>query len=290
MRPRTQAEPAIETPAPPRRLPEPAALPPVPVAQPAAAAPTSVGVGLKRLRAGQGRPLVLVHGFGAEANGWRPFLQGQSLGRPVHGLDLPGHGSTPLNGIASFDDLVGATEAALNGLDGIDVVAHSLGGAVMTAIAARGEVDIRSLVLIAPAGLGPDINGGFIDGFLAATSEAALAPWMAELVADPRAITPAFVRATLKGRDGTGLVAAQRRLAAALFPDGTQAFSTRADLAKLRIPVRVVFGTADRIIPPRHAAALPPLVAAHLIPGVGHMPHLEAPETVAAILGFGLAG
>lgn len=261
---------------------------PVPAPSPAkapAATSAQAPVGLKRLRGGSGTPLLLVHGFGAEANGWRPFLQGQSFARPVYGLDLPGHGATPLGAVASFDDLVDTVGAALTELEGADVVAHSLGAAVMTAVAARGLADLRSLLLLAPAGLGPEINGGFIQNFVAARSEAALAPWMKELVTDPALITPALVRATLKLREGTDQVASQGQLAAAIFPEGTQGFSTRTDLARLRVPTRVVFGTADRIIPSRHAAGLPPLVALHLLPGIGHMPQIEAPHLVAAILG-----
>ena len=256
------------------------------VASPAAVpvtAPPTHHTGLKRLRDGIGRPLLFVHGFGAEANAWRPFLQGQAFQRPVYGLDLPGHGTAALGHIAGFHDLVDAVGASVAELDGADVVAHSLGAAVMIAVASRGFADLRSLLLLAPAGLGPEINGGFIGGFLAACSEAALAPWMAELVADPRMITPAFVRSTLKARAGTDQVASQRHIAATLFPDGTQSFSIRAELATLRVPTRIVFGTADRIIPSRHAVGLPPLVALHLLPGIGHMPQVEAADTVAAI-------
>ena len=237
------------------------------------------------LREGTGTPLLLVHGFGSETNSWRPFLQSLPPGRPVFGLDLPGHGAAPLEGIGAFDDLVDAVASALVDLGSpIDVVAHSLGSAVMAAVAARGLADLRSLLMLAPAGLGPEINGSFVQGFLDATSEAALAPWMRELVADPQSMMPSLVRATLNARAGTDRAAAQRRLASALFPDGTQSFSIRADLARLRMPTRVVFGTSDRIIPARHATGLPPLVALHLLPDVGHMPYIEARETVASIL------
>ena len=254
----------------------------------ASAAPLSPGsAALVRLREGDGTPLVLIHGFGSEANGWRPFLTGQSFTGPVFGLDLPGHGGAAGNAVAGFDDLVDAAESALleAGLTGaINVVGHSLGGAVAASIAARGMLDVRSLLLLSPAGLGPEINGGFLQGYLGATSETSLRPWMLELVVDPQTITPALVRATLKARQRSAGVETQRRVAAAVFPDGTQCFSIRADLARLRMPVRVIFGTDDRIIPARHAAGLPPLVALHLLPNIGHMPHFEASEVVTTIL------
>ena len=109
----------------------------------------------------------------------------------------------------------------------------TVGGGVRT------EEDIRNLLLLSPAGLGPDINGAFVRGFLGANAEASLTPWMHQLVADPAAITPAFVRATLKARDGTDLVATLRSLAEAVFPDDTQSFSIRPDLARLTMPTRI---------------------------------------------------
>ena len=254
-----------------------------PAPQPAPARP-SVTAALSTLRDGSGTPVVLLHGFGSESDAWRPFLQGYGGGRPVLALDLPGHGARPLGEAAGFDAVVDAVEEALaaSGLGAFHFVGHSLGGAVAAAAAARGALDVRSLLLLAPAGLGPDINGAFVQGYLAASSEASLGPWLRELVAEPGAVTPAFVRATLKNREA--VLPAQRRLAAALFPDGTQAFTVRADLARLACPVRVVVGTADRIVPARHSEALPGLVALHRLAGVGHLPQIEAREAVQAIL------
>lgn len=252
------------------------------------ATPTLSGtLSLIRLRDGSGTPTVLVHGWGSDANGWRPFLAGPQTGRPVLALDLPGHGTSPLGPSAAFADLADAVETALGqaSLGPVHVVAHSLGAALMAAVAARHTLDLRSLLLLAPAGLGPSINGAFLEGFLEATSEASLTPWMRELVADADAITPAFVRAILKTREGTTLVETQRRIVRAVFPDATQAFSVRQDLAKLAVPTRVVTGGADRILPAGQATGLPSLVATHHFAAIGHMPHLEARDAVALIAG-----
>jgi hypothetical protein len=55
-------------------------------------------------------------------------------------------------------------------------------------------------------------------------------------------------------------------------------------LAKLAMPVRVIWGMDDRIMPVAHAAALPGSVAQHRFPGVGHMPQIEAAADVARIV------
>lgn len=260
-----------------------------PAGKPTPAGSVSLEKGLLNhswLRRGEGDPIVLLHGFGSDQGGWRPFLAGASTKRPVLGLDLPAHGGSLAHGARSFDALVDLVEATLTGLGILrhDLVAHSLGAAVATALAGRGQVDARSLFLISPAGLGPDIHGAFIDGVARARSEASLGPWLRELVTDPSALGPGFVRASAAARENEALVEAQRALASVLFPCGTQAFSVRRQLEALSIPVAVVFGLKDRIIPARHVRGLPGPVALHLFSEAGHMPHLEMKADVWRLL------
>ena len=82
-------------------------------------------------------------------------------------------------------------------------------------------------MLIAPAGLGPEINWPFLDGFLRARSAASLTPWMRLLVAYPVSLGAELVEAIMRRRGEGALVEAQARLAEALFPDGVQAFGVR---------------------------------------------------------------
>jgi len=49
----------------------------------------------------------------------------------------------------------------------------------------------------------------------------------------------------------------------------------RCRLASLTMPVQVVFGAEDKVIPPGHAAGLPGNVKAHVLPAAGHVPHME---------------
>lgn len=237
------------------------------------------------LRQGEGMPLVLLHGFGADLNAWRLFVATLWPRCPVLGIDLPAHGNSTGKRITSFDDMVESVAEALReeGLDAIHLAGHSLGGAVAAALAARGDLGIRSLFLVAPAGLGPDSNDAFISGFLRARSKASLRPWIEQLVADPSALGSSFVDATLRQRTEASLEALGR-IAATLFPDGTQAFGVRAAFDHLAIPTKIVMGSEDRIIPARHATGLPGRIAIHLFRGLGHMPHFEAREDVAALL------
>lgn len=237
------------------------------------------------LAQGEGTPLVLVHGFGADLNGWRAFLSGQNFNRPVFALDLPGHGASPDPiGKITLEDLTTAVEMTLaaEGIDRFHLIGHSLGGAIAATLAARTSTGVRSLMLLAPAGLGPEINGAFLSGFLRACSEASLTPWLQELVVDPTVLNSAFANAVLRQRkEGAGV--SQPLIASALFPDGTQAFSIRHLFGHLAIPAKVVVGIDDRIIPVRYAFGLPGTIALHAFAGVGHLPHLEIRAEVARI-------
>ena len=268
-----------------RRVETPATQPDAAVAPKAPPVLRSAGLNHVWLRQGEGRPVLMLHGFGSEANGWRPFLAGLDLRRPIAAIDLPCHGRSVGSGAASFDDLVTQVEdavAALN-LSSFDLVGHSLGGAVAVSLVARGAFEVRSLMLIAPAGLGPDINGAFLSGFARARSEASLKPWMLLLVGAEADLPTALVAATLKARANGTIGPAQEHLAAALFPDGTQAFSTRPCFDRLAIPTKIVFGLNDRIIPARQAFGLPGTVALHLFPNTGHLPYIERRAEVARL-------
>ena len=238
------------------------------------------------LARGEGAPIVFIHGFGADLNGWRPMVGGLPGGYSALALDLPGHGASPFTGEATLAALTAAAAAALaeEGVATAHLVGHSLGGAVAAALAAAPGFRALSLALISPAGLGPEVNGAFIAGFLRARSEASLSPWMRELVVDPAALGSALVNTILRQRAGGALVEAQTRLAEALFPDGAQAINIRPRLAEIAIPAKVIVGVEDRILPARQAEGLNGLIALHRLARVGHMPHLEARAEVARLL------
>lgn len=257
---------------------------------PAATFPVSAASGARLnrlwLARGEGAPIVFIHGFGADLNGWRPLVGRLPDGRPALALDLPGHGASPFAGEASLAALTAAVAATLaeEGVAAAHLVGHSLGGAVAAALTATSGFRALSLALIAPAGLGPEVNGAFVAGFLRARSESSLLPWMRELVADPAALGSALVNTTLRQRATGWLVEAQTQLAQALFPDGAQAVDIRPLLAEIAIPAKIIVGIEDRILPARQAEGLNGMIALHRLARVGHMPHLEARAETARLL------
>ena len=253
---------------------------------PARAAPGAANVHRLWLRRGEGAPIVFLHGFGADLNGWRPVHRLLPETLPALAIDLPGHGLSSLGEDASFEALVEAARAALaeEGVSAAHLVGHSLGGAVAAALSHERGVKALSLMLIAPAGLGPETNAAFFDGFLQADTEAGLAPWLHMLVVDRAALGSALARTTLRQRQERPLVAEQRRLAASILAGGRQAFDVRGFLAAPQAPTKIVFGIEDRITPAHHAEGLSGLIALHRFAGIGHMPHLEARREVAKLI------
>src|ERR1700722_10802383 len=238
------------------------------------------------LQRGEGAPVVFLHGFGADLNGWRPVHRLLPETQPALAIDLPGHGLSPLGEEASFEALVEAARAALieEGVGAAHLIGHSLGGAVAATLAHEPGVKALSLMLIAPAGLGPETNAAFFNGFLQADTEAALTPWLHMLATDAAALGSALARTTLRQRRERPLVADQRRLAKAILAGGRQAIDIRGLLPTPEAPTKIVVGLEDRITPPHQAEGLSGLIALHRFAHVGHMPHLEARREVAALI------
>lgn len=238
-----------------------------------------------RSKGGTGTPVVLIHGFASDATSWAP-LEPHLRHRPLIRIELPNHGKSPKRRISSFADLVRELRHAVDALylDAMHLVGHSLGGALCLALADTRPRSVTSLTLIAPAGLGPEVNGAALAGISRATRAESLGPWLKTLVADEDMVTDSYVRLAMAGRSDAALRAAQSALADVLFPDGVQAFDLRAALDRVEAPTRIIWGKRDAIIPWKQALRAPGRVALHLIDGTGHMPQIEQPEIVGLIL------
>jgi pyruvate dehydrogenase E2 component (dihydrolipoamide acetyltransferase) len=237
-------------------------------------------------RKGEGAPLVMIHGFAADSTGWAPLERALPRDLPLVRIDLPSHGRSPRRPLRRFDDLARAVvEAFDRAVAGpAHILGHSLGGAVALALADVRPRQARTLTLIAPAGLGPEIDAAALSGIARASAAESLAPWLKRLTARPGALGLDFARAAMLARLDGRLRAAQTELAEALFPDGTQGFDLTAALDRTSAPAIMLWGRDDRILPWRQALAAPGGVALHLLRDVGHVPHLEDPETVAALI------
>lgn len=237
-------------------------------------------------RNGTGTPLLMVHGFAADSYGWMQLERALPRDLPLIRIDLPSHGRSPLRSLTGFADLakslVQTFDRAAEGQ--VHLLGHSLGGALALALADIRPRQVKTLSLIAPAGLGPEIDGAALNGIARASSADSLAPWLKRLTAKPDGISHDFAKAAMLSRLDPALRAAQLDLAQVLFPDGVQAFDLTAALDRLSAPTMMVWGRDDHILPWKQALAASANVALHLMRGVGHVPHIEDPEALGALI------
>lgn len=239
-------------------------------------------------RKGTGVPLVLLHGFTADSQSWAPLEKLLGPDRPLIRIDLPGHGRSPRRRLSGFAELarmvVEAFDGATRDVDRVDIVGHSLGGALALALADIRPRRIQSLALIAPAGLGPEIDARTLTGITRATRAESLAPWLRRLTATPHGISDDYARAAMRLRADPDLRACQAEMADILFPDGVQPFDLRPALSRLGCPTAILWGRRDQILPWRQALSVPGDFALHLLADAGHVPQIECPDRVARIL------
>jgi pyruvate dehydrogenase E2 component (dihydrolipoamide acetyltransferase) len=230
--------------------------------------------------------VILIHGFGGDLDNWLFNIDALAEGATVYALDLPGHGQ-------SSKTLADPTPAGLAktllafidalGIEQPHLVGHSLGGAVAMEAARQGGGKVRSLTLIAPAGLGPEINADYIQGFVGAASRRDLKPVVENLFADPGKVTRQLIEDLLKYKRLDGVDTALGALAAGSFKDGRQQAQLADALGKLGVPVLVVWGKADKIIPAAHAGNAKG-AKVEVIEGAGHMVQMEAAAKVNALV------
>jgi pyruvate dehydrogenase E2 component (dihydrolipoamide acetyltransferase) len=243
--------------------------------------PNDIEAGGRRLRVlelgdSDAVPVVFVHGFGGDLNSWMFLQPGLADSRRTVALDLPGHGGSVKEvGAGDADALAAAVADAIAalGLAKVHFVGHSMGGAIAATMAQRHPERVASLTLIATAGLGPEINAAFIDNFVRAQRRRETQEMLAQLVHDPALVSRAMIEEVLRYKRLDGVQAALETIAHAWFPDGRQALTI--DLAALPMPVQLIWGRDDRIIPIGHAEALAARIPVHLLDESGHLPHME---------------
>jgi pyruvate dehydrogenase E2 component (dihydrolipoamide acetyltransferase) len=249
---------------------------------------------LRYLRQGEGGDaVVLLHGFGGDLNNWLFAAPALAEGHTVYALELPGHGGSSKDvGPGDLEFFVDAVQQFLDSLelDRVHLVGHSLGGLVAATLTLRDPQRALSLTLVASAGLGEEINGEYLDGFVSATSRRELKPALELLFADTGQVTRQLVDDVLKYKRIDGVDAALRSIADHVFGDGRQHVLVGDRLAELGVPLLVLWGEQDRIIPPEHARHVPERAEVHVLEGSGHSPHMEAAGDVNRVMERFLAG
>jgi len=250
--------------------------------QPESVKTGDVQINLLRLGTGD-RTAILLHGFGGDLNNWlfnHPVLAEQHT---VYAVDLPGHGSSSKSvGEGNLTSMVAVMRQLLSELkiDQVDLVGHSMGGAIALQLAGTEPGLVQSLVLIASAGLGPEINTGYLKGFTESQSRRELKPHVQQLFNDSSLVTRQMVEDVLKYKRIDGVQQSLQTILDSFIEGEKQSVDLREALERIRIPSLVIWGAEDRIIPADYATAWPDNVEAHVLQNCGHMVHMEGAAAV----------
>jgi pimeloyl-ACP methyl ester carboxylesterase len=238
-------------------------------------------------RGGDGSPLLCLHGFTDTWRTWELVLPALERRHDVLALTLAGHAGGPgLDGEASHGALADGVERAMDeaGIATAHLAGNSLGGFLALELAARGRA--RSVVALAPAG-----------GWAAGDPDEAAAQEHFATMQEALATAVAHADAIASSPEGRR-VATAHMVGAANCPgvfDLLEASRTQGwslDAERIACPVRIVWGTADRLLPWPTAAARfrdewLPQADWVVLDDVGHCPQLDVPlETAQLILGF----
>jgi pimeloyl-ACP methyl ester carboxylesterase len=254
-------------------------------------------------RGGAGPPLVCLHGFTDTWRTWELLLPALERRHEVLAPTLPGHaGGPPLDSDATATTLVDAVESALDeaGFATAHVAGNSLGAYPALALAARGRAD--SVVALAPAGgwpRGDDSVHETLDHFSGMYDALRRLAPHADAIVSTRAGRRRATAFTTESFDHIPpeLLAHQICGAAACTAlDPLLGYARRhdwdLDAERIACPVRIVWGTKDRLLPwPASAARYRDDWFAHadwvVLDGVGHCPQLDVPlEAAQLILGL----
>jgi pimeloyl-ACP methyl ester carboxylesterase len=258
---------------------------------------------LRYAQGGAGPDLIALHGALTTHRDWLTGPAGAlSASHRVTLVDRPGHGGSRRPRFAGTP-----RDQAAQIVDGMDrlgieralVLAHSFGGMVAVALAERHAERVWGLVLVAPVAF-PEAR--IIEHLMLAPRAFPIAgpilSWLAERSRFDRSLleyvqremfapapVPPHWRETYPWEEilDADAMVFEGEDAAAVLP-----FSPAAtfDLSRIRVPVRVLAGSADRVVRPERQgealAALLPNAASTRIEGAGHMLHHTHPEAVLA--------
>lgn len=247
--------------------------------------------GTAYFEAGEGAPVVLLHGVGLTARMWFPLVEQLALRHRVIAPDLLGHGGSPLPtaeaSIADYSEQIAALLRHL-GIGSASVVGFSMGAMVGQRLAIDHPSAVTKLVLVCAVhdrsteeklavrtrALSTAIRG------IAPSVPAALERWFTPSFASQHPEVVESVRATLLANDPVGYLRSY-----AVFATADEGL--KDDAGRVTAPTLIVAGDGDVGSTPQMAAALHERIRGSqvvVLPGARHMLPLELPVRLAALL------
>ncbi len=241
---------------------------------------------LNVIEAGEGRPLVILHGLLGSSRNWGAIVRRLGESRRVLALDLPNHGASPWTEAMDYPFMARSVAAFMEGraLGPAVVVGHSMGGKAAMVLALTRPELVAGLVVvdIAPAGYGhtfaPYIKAMRGVSLARATRRADVDAQLKDVIADPR--VRAFLMQNLDGEPGSyrwrpNLAALAAAMADILdfprFPEGTRYDG----------PALFLAGAESDYVGPGHRGEIErlfPRARIEVVEGAGHWLHADRPD------------
>ncbi len=260
------------------------------------------GINTHYIAAGEGPPLLLIHGLGASVITWRDNIEPLSRSFRVYAIDLPGHGDTDKPDLDYKMETI--TKFVLQfmevmGLDKVYYIGNSAGGAVGLQMAVDHPEKLHKLVLVDCAGLGRDISFyvrlvtlPFIGSLLESSRVGGPQFMLYNVFYDKSFVSDGLLQELYRSRQMPGAKEAVVRS----VKNGMSLFGLRKKflyldkLKDLDVPLMVAWGAQDQIFPVAHAyvaAKAAPNIALKVFDQCGHWPHMEkADEFNSAVMDF----
>jgi pimeloyl-ACP methyl ester carboxylesterase len=261
------------------------------------------GRAVSYLGGGEGGVLLLIHGMAGTSDNWRGVLEPLAHRHTVIAPDLPGHGaSAGGRGDYSLGSLAtGLRDLLLTlGHERATLVGHSLGGGIAMQFAYQFPEMVERLVLVSSGGLGPEVSPILraaalpgADLFISATARAgrtaggAIGRGLSTLGLMPGPDVAEVARGYASLAEPRRRKAFLATLRSVIGTEGQQiSAADRLYLAEA-VPVLILWGARDPIIPARHgedAHRALPGSRLEIFEGAGHMLQLEQPGRFIAAL------
>jgi pimeloyl-ACP methyl ester carboxylesterase len=233
-------------------------------------------------RGGAGQPLLFLHGAGG-GNRWLPFMEALSQNFEVIVPEHPGFGESEMP--AWLDNVGDLAYFYLDfveqlGLKQVHLVGASLGGWIAAEIAARNQSSLRTLTLVAAAGIHvAGVQKG--DIFLWSRQELARNLFYNQKLAEAmlrEEPSPEEMELQLKNRLTMAKLAWQPRLHDPHLAKW---------LHRITLPTLIVWGAEDKLIPAQYGPAfrdLIPTARLEVLPHCGHLPQIEKTAEFAEVV------
>ncbi|OBZ92126.1 4,5-9,10-diseco-3-hydroxy-5,9,17-trioxoandrosta-1(10),2-diene-4-oate hydrolase [Pararhizobium polonicum] len=252
------------------------------------------GVTLSWHEAGEGEPLILLHGSGPGVSAWSNFRHNLPVfARRFRTImpDMPGFGASGLPELDDYYATLAARWIALL-MDHLEIgsalfTGNSMGGAVVAELAVLHPERVRRMALIGSGGLsvgifGTDPSEGFLRlfEFLDDPTRDRMIGWVKTMVYDHRLITDALIDERMKNALAEGVIPRMKAIFGAMFNPalrrGVAPLWTRS--GTIKTPTLLLWGRDDRMLPYDHAHLanrLLPQVELHSFSRCGHWVQIE---------------